>query len=165
MPEIGDKIIIEGQEREIVGISKDGFFVLEDDRHVLPPLTDEEITNAGRNLILDSEGAKRLTEYDKRRLRKMYVTVKLPRVNPCGHRLDLSTQPRMRNCQPCWFAWFQNHGEVVQQLDEMHTEGLDHVIVALQGKKFYHRWRQFMATIAQWKAYQESLEASNASID
>lgn len=84
-------------------------------------------------------------------LRKQYITVQHPRVIACLHRLDMGRQPRHRNCEHCWFAWFQNHGEVVQQLDEMHTSDNDGLIIYLQGSKFYHRWRQFMATVAQWK--------------
>lgn len=80
-----------------------------------------------------------------------YTSVKLPRVNVCRHKLDLRRQPRQRNCQYCWFAFFQNHGEVVQQCDEMFQADGGVLLVELQGKKFLHRFRQFMATIAQWK--------------
>ena len=93
------------------------------------------------------------------------VTCKLPRVigaNGCGHRLDLGHQPRHRSCDQCWFAWFNAHGELVQQLDEMHNNGNDRLIVELQGVKFMHRWRQFMATIAQWKLQQETNEQTSS---
>jgi hypothetical protein len=120
-------------------------------------ITKEELEQAANQLVVDSiDPTKKLTPLEIRKLRKQYVTVKLPRVSPCNHRLDLSRQPRNRNCQMCWFAWFQNHGEIVQQLDEMFQEHGANLIISLQGQKFYHRWRQFMATIAQWKAYQEA---------
>lgn len=102
----------------------------------------------------------KLTEDEIKKLRKQYITVQHPRVIGCKHRLDLSRQPRHRNCQTCWFAWFNNHGEVVQQLDEMHTAGGDTLIVQLQGKKFLHRWRQFMATVAQWQKVGEVTETN-----
>ncbi len=86
------------------------------------------------------------------KLRKQYVTIQHPRVRACNHSLDMNQQPRHRNCQYCWFAWFNGHGEVVQQLDEMHTSGQDELIIQLQGKKFLHRWRQFMSTVANLKA-------------
>ena len=104
------------------------------------------------------------TPAEARKLRKLYVTVKHPRVAGCGHRLNLHKQPRHRNCQTCWFAWLNNNGKVVQQLDEMHTKGEDAIIVALQGVKFFHRFLQFMSTIAQWKLAQEAqneLDGSN----
>lgn len=112
--------------------------------------TDAQITEEGKEKIVKA-AEKELTEYDKRKLRKVYVTIKHPRVIGCQHRLDLSFQPRQRNCHNCWFAWFNNHGELVQQLDEMYQTHGYGLIVQLQGNKFYHRWRQFMATVAQMK--------------
>lgn len=97
-----------------------------------------------------------LTEGEIKKLRKQYITVQHPKVIGCGHRLDLNRQPTHRNCQTCWFAWFQNHGEIVQQLDEMYVADGEKLIIQLQGKKFYHRWRQFMATVAQWKEVTET---------
>jgi len=108
--------------------------------------------------------AKLPTAGEYKLLRKQYVTIQHPRVVACQHRLDLHRQPRHRNCDTCWLAWFQNHEEVVKQLDEMFTEHGAPLIVQLQGKKFYHRWRQFMATIAQWQLA-ESNEVSTESTE
>jgi hypothetical protein len=105
---------------------------------------------------------KELTEADMRKLRKQYVTIQLPKVIACKHRLDLSRQPRHRNCEHCWWAWFNNHGEIVQQLDEMHTSGQDDVIIQLQGSKFFKRWLQFMSTVANFKLQQEAAQGNNA---
>jgi hypothetical protein len=85
------------------------------------------------------------------KLCKQYVTKQHPRVTICGHRLDMTRQPRHRNCESCYFAWFNAHGEICQQLDEMFQNGAIETIVELQGYKFLHRWLQFMATIAQYK--------------
>ena len=101
-----------------------------------------------------------------RRWNKENVTVKLPRVlgvAGCGHRLDLSRQPRHKGCESCWFSWFNAHGEIVQQCDEMFTNGNASMIVELQGVKFLHRWLQFMATVAQWKTQQETNEQTSES--
>jgi hypothetical protein len=81
----------------------------------------------------------------------------LPRVKACEHRLHPMFQPRMRNCQSCWYAWFDFHKEIVSQLDHMHSESQDEVIKQLQGDKFYHRWRQYMSTIARLTIEQEQL--------
>ena len=102
-----------------------------------------------------------LTPGDEKKLRKLYVTGKHPRVLACHHRLDLTFQPRQRNCEHCWFAWFNNHGELVQQLDEMFQTQGNTLIIQLQGNKFYHRWRQFMATIAQLKQEQTNTHGCN----
>lgn len=92
-----------------------------------------------------------LTPIEIRKLRKLCVTRHLPKVKGCGHKLDLEFQPTKRNCEFCWFAWFQNHGEICKQLNEMHTAGADNIIIELQGKKFLHRYLQFMSTLAQWQ--------------
>ena len=124
-----------------------------------------EAINAGMeqldNVEIDHENKKvTITPGEAKRLRKQFVTVHHPRVVHCQHRLDLNTQPRQRNCEHCWFAWFQNHGEVVQQLDEMFVADGGALIVQLQGKKFLHRWRQFMATIASWEKVAEVTESN-----
>jgi hypothetical protein len=111
------------------------------------------------------EPPKPLTRRQIGAIRKQYVTIQHPRVRTCNHRLDLNAQPRHRNCQYCWFAWFNGHGEVVQQLDEMHTSGTDALIISLQGVKFLHRWLQFMATVARFKAEQQEYNDTNQETD
>jgi hypothetical protein len=98
-----------------------------------------------------AEPPKMPTPAEMRKLRKQYVTVQHPKVVACGHSLDLSRQPAHTNCESCWFAWFQNHGEVVQQCDEMFQADGGVLIVQLQGKKFLHRYLQFMSTLAAWE--------------
>lgn len=84
-----------------------------------------------------------------RRLRGLYMTVRLPRVAGCGHRYQAERQPRHRNCPFCWMTFFQNHGELVQTTDELHnTEGGVAMIIQLQGSKFLKQFRRFMSTIA-----------------
>jgi hypothetical protein len=106
---------------------------------------------------------KKITLGDIKKLNKLYTTVQHPRVKACMHRLDLSRQPRHRNCETCWFAFFQNHGEVVQQLDEMHNLGKTDEIIMLQGIKFYKMWRRFMATVAQWQQVVGMNENTNSN--
>jgi hypothetical protein len=93
-----------------------------------------------------------LTPSEIRKLRRQFVTVTHPRVEACGHRLDLSRQPRMRNCQSCWLTWLNNHGELVQTADELHnTEGGVDMLISLQGVKFLKWFRRFMAGVASLK--------------
>lgn len=102
----------------------------------------------------------KLTEGEIKKLRKQYVTVQLPRVLACQHRLDLSRQPRHRNCETCWFAWFNSHGEIVQQCDEMFQADRGVMLTNLQGTKFVKRFLQSMSTIASWKATEAVKENS-----
>ncbi len=96
------------------------------------------------------EPQKVLSEGELKKLRKQYVTIQHPRVSACGHKLDMGRKPRL-NCQHCWFAFFQNHGEMVQQLDEMYTQEGKELIIQLQGIQFYDMWRKFLSTVANWK--------------
>lgn len=120
-----------------------------------------EVPEDGSEIPAVLDPKQELTEYDMRKLRKQYVTIQHPRVVACLHKLDLHLQPRHRNCEHCWWAWFNNHGEIVQQLDEMHTSGQDAVIIQLQGSKFYKRWLQFMSTVANFKLQAEQSQESN----
>ena len=126
-----------------------------------------DVIDSGGNVVQTAEQQKAETAQSNvteltpglvKKWHKQNVTVKLPRVigkGGCGHRLDLSRRPRHVNCESCLFAWFNNHGEIVQQLDEMHNNGNDAMIIELQGKKFFNQWLKFMATIAQWQLEQE----------
>jgi len=83
--------------------------------------------------------------------RKRNVTVCLPRVIACKHRLDLSRPPRHRNCDDCWFAFFQNNPHTVETADELHQAGNSRLIEQLQGTKFLKKFRNFMSTVAKLK--------------
>ena len=109
-----------------------------------------------------NQASPQLSDGQLKKARKLYWTIQHPKVVTCGHSLDMGRQPRHRNCEHCWFAWFNEHGEIVQQLDEMYQAEGEKLIIQLQGQKFYHRWRQFMATIARWKEENEQeTEGSN----
>ncbi len=63
-----------------------------------------------------------------KQLRGKYFTVKHKRMTPCGHRLDQINEPR-NNCEFCWFAFFQTHGELVQTADRAYQEqGIEFLI-------------------------------------
>ena len=91
------------------------------------------------------------TPAEMRKLRKQFVTVQYGKIPSCGHSYNPEGYPRHKNCDSCWFVFFQNHGELVQQCDEMFQADGGAMIEQVQGKKFLHRWRQFMATVAQWQ--------------
>lgn len=122
-------------------------------------MNEHEITEQGKELIMDSVDKIPASEGVIKRARRMYVTVQHPRAMPCGHRLDMGRQPTHRNCQSCWLAFFQNHGEIVQQCDEMFQADGGQLLIQLQGIKFVRRFLNFMSTIAAWeKAAKEAQE-------
>ena len=95
------------------------------------------------------------------KIRKQHITVQHSRVVGCGHRLDLKRQPRHNNCENCWWAWFQNNGEMVKTADEAFQSGHPEIIVMLQGNKFYKNFLKFMATVARLEAQMKPQEESN----
>lgn len=81
--------------------------------------------------------------------------IRYTRLPACGHRFDPNREPRFNNCESCWFAFFQTHGELTQTADELFQKhGID-AIRQIRGKKFAENWLKFMATLAQWKQQME----------
>lgn len=73
------------------------------------------------------------------------------RLPMCGHKLVPGREPRSRNCDPCWFAFFQIHKEVTETcLEVFRTHGLG-ALIQLRGHKFAQKFTAFMSTIAEWQ--------------
>ncbi len=99
-----------------------------------------------------------MTLREFKQLRAKYFTVRHKRMEPCGHRLDQINEPR-NNCEFCWFAFFQTHGELVQTVDRaIQEQGLDFV-ERLRGVKFRKMFLRFMSTMAM---FQKEIEAAKA---
>lgn len=83
---------------------------------------------------------------------------------PCGHKLVIGQQPRHRNCDNCWFVFFQTHGELTQAVEEAYQSSGTMVgaalITQLRGVKFLKHFLRFMSTVA---SYKESLESATPS--
>lgn len=129
------------------------------------PLVDESPTsipiNEPTTIIADEKPP--LTRSEIKKLRRQFITVVNQRVQACGHKYDPTRQPRHRNCENCWMAWLNNHGELIQTTDELfQTEGGIEMILQLQGVKFLKMFKRFMSTIAKLKAQEEN---TNANID
>lgn len=99
--------------------------------------------------VKEQADQKKITEREYRKLMNQYFTVRRPIVEGCGHKIDTENGPK-NNCQTCWFAYFNNHSELVQAIDQaMRTDGPE-VVIALRGLKFVRMYRKFMSTVAQW---------------
>lgn len=93
-----------------------------------------------------------------RALRGKYFTIRHKRMEPCGHRLDQVTEPR-NNCEYCWFAFFQTHGELVQTADKAAMEqGID-FLDRMRGVKWRKMFLRFMSTVAMFKKEMEDAKA------
>jgi hypothetical protein len=72
-----------------------------------------------------------------------------PRLPGCNHKYRHEGLPAHRNCNFCWGAFFQNHGEIVELADEMYRGGGPQELMWLQGKKFVKYFQKFMATVSE----------------
>lgn len=96
-----------------------------------------------------------------RALRGKYFTVKHKRMEPCGHRLDQITEPRS-NCEFCWFAFFQTHGQLVQTADRAYQEQGVEFLDKIRGQKWRKMFLRFMSTVAM---FQKEMEAAKGKTD
>ncbi len=82
------------------------------------------------------------------------------RVPQCGHRFKAGRTPEHVNCESCWFAFFQTHGELSQAVEEVYAKHGKSLIIHLKGKKFLDMFLKFLSTIAQYKQVIEDAKAS-----
>lgn len=102
------------------------------------------------------EDKKELTEADMRKIRKVYFTQQYGKVSACGHRFHPLNEPQHRNCQPCWFAYFNTHGELTKAVDEFFREHDADKLTQIRGAKFTKMFLGFMGTLAQLREINES---------
>ena len=116
---------------------------------------------------LNAEPQKPLTEAQFRKLRGMYFTVRHHRVQPCGHLLDQINEPTFRNCEACWFCFFNSHGPLVEVTDKAFQEQGPAFLDKMRGVKYRKAFTSFMSTIASMKkesderAREESKNSNN----
>lgn len=100
-----------------------------------------------------------LAEY-KKAMRVLW-TQKHQEVDRCGHKFHPTDAPR-NNCDDCWMAYFQIHGEITQLCDEIFKkEGLD-TLKRLKGAKYARNFIRFMAGLAQYQ--KEKVEQSTRAV-
>jgi len=107
---------------------------------------------------LNAEPQKPLTERQFRQLRNLYFTVRHTLVKECGHKIDMINEPRHRNCETCYWAWFSAHGELVQVADRALQEQGKSFLVKMRGRHFYEMFVRYMSTLARFKKEQDDKE-------
>lgn len=126
----------------------------------------DQAEQAGSTIAIDvpkDEQAAIPTEMTLRQfkaLRAKYFTVRHKRMDPCGHRLDAMNEPR-NNCEFCWFAFFQTHGELVQTADRAYQEQGTDFLDRMRGIKFRKMFLRFMSTMAMFKKEIEAAKGQN----
>lgn len=98
-----------------------------------------------------------ITERLIRQLRLKYFTVRHPRVPECGHKLDQINEPRHRNCEICWYVWFEIHPQLVETADQFYRTQGKRALEGLRGTQFVKMFERYMATkFAQLKEQEEN---------
>jgi len=107
---------------------------------------------------LNAEPQKQLSEAQLRQLRNLYFTIRHTPVKECGHKIDMINEPRHRNCENCYWAWFSAHGELVQVADKaLHEQGRT-FLIKMRGRHFYEMFVRYMSTLARFKKEQDDKE-------
>ena len=101
-----------------------------------------------------------ITRAEYKKVMRETFTVKHQRIPQCGHKFVPGHEPRHRNCEQCWFVFFQVHGELTQSVEEVFQKHGKPAIVALRGVKFLDMFLKFMSTVAQYK---QAMEASKGT--
>jgi hypothetical protein len=120
------------------------------------PSKQEKAPKSTHVVVEKNDGTKEtlpISEYKK--AMRLFFTVRRDVVPYCNHKIDLNSPPK-NNCHACWFAWFNNHGELVKELDKAFQEHGGEIIEMTRGRKFLVNFLKFMGTLAKWKAEAEA---------
>jgi hypothetical protein len=101
-----------------------------------------------------------LTELQFRELRGKYFTVRHYRVKPCNHLLDQINEPTFRNCESCWFCFFNSHGQLVEVTDKAFQEQGFRFLDKMRGVTYRKAFTSFMSTIARMKKESDEQQRS-----
>ena len=85
----------------------------------------------------------KFTERQIRAARRQWVTLRHGMVRACGHKIDLSRQPR-NNCEWCWEAWLKTSDGLLVVLHEtLVNKGLA-ALKAQYGNKLVKMFKRFL---------------------
>lgn len=105
-----------------------------------------------------------ITRAEYKEYMRKHVTRRYTRLPLCGHRFAPNDEPRHRNCESCWFTFFQVHGELTQEVEKAYQEHGPALITQARGPKFLKKFLVFMGTLAQWKNATEAATATNTEV-
>jgi hypothetical protein len=90
------------------------------------------------------------------------ATLQLQTVPLCGHKFRPGHEPKNRNCERCWFTFFNAHGELTKACDEVFQQFGPDGLSQLRGPKFTRNYLKFMSTLAAWKKAADEAQAIQA---
>lgn len=105
-----------------------------------------------------------ITRAAYKKYQREQVTRVYQRIPMCGHKFAPQAKPRHRNCESCWFTFFQVHGEFTQSVEELYAKHGKQPVTALLGETLLHNFLKFMSSVAAIKAYQEAQAAKTKEL-
>jgi hypothetical protein len=136
----------------------------------LSPVGQEEVAGELARAQQDPIVPKQMTRQVWKQMMRMHFTVRRGKAQPCGHKLAstldaeghvvITSDPR-RNCEHCWFTYFNTNGTMTNIADECFRESGRDVLERSRGKKFVKYFLMFMSTIARFQREAAEKAAAN----
>ena len=140
----------------------------------LSPVGQEEVAAALSKAEHDPIVPKQMTRQVWKQMMRMHFTVRRGTAPGCGHKLSsinvpnekgentlfITLDPR-KNCDSCWFTYFNTNGQMTNIADECFREAGRDVLERSRGKRFVKYFLRFMSTIARFQREAAEKAAAN----
>lgn len=81
--------------------------------------------------------------------RGQFFTVKHILLKDCEHKMDVLNEPRHRNCDNCWFNFFNTHPALIDTVNDAWRDQGKAFIIKLRGRQFAKQFGRFMKTVTE----------------
>ena len=109
-----------------------------------------------------------------KQMMRMHFTIRRGTAPGCGHKLSsinvpnekgentifITSDPR-KNCDSCWFTYFNTNGQMTNIADECFREAGRDVLERSRGKRFVKYFLRFMSTLARFQREAAEKAAAN----
>jgi hypothetical protein len=75
--------------------------------------------------------------------------------------MDVINEPDHRNCDNCWFNFFNTHPALIDTVNEAWKEHGKAFIIRMRGKKFAQQFGRFMKTVIEMAAEGKVIRENN----
>ena len=130
----------------------------------LSPVGQEEVAGEIAKGQHDPIVPPQMTRKVWKQMMRIHFTVRRGLAQPCGHKLAtimvpdekgkstvfITSDPR-KNCESCWFTYFNTNGQMTQIADDCFQNAGRDVLERSRGKKFVRYFLRFMSTIARFQ--------------
>ena len=117
---------------------------------------------------------KQMTHQVWKQMMRIHFTIRRGTAPGCGHKLSsinvpnekgentifITSDPR-KNCDSCWFTYFNTNGQMTNIADECFREAGRDVLERSRGKRFVKYFLRFMSTIARFQREAAEKAAAN----